>query len=43
MESYMFDFQLTDEGERELARVGEHTRHLIGEVPVLDEALSPVG
>ena len=41
MESCMFDFRLSDEGDIELAQVGEHTHEVIMDkcYPVLDEAL----
>jgi hypothetical protein len=41
MDSCMFDFRLSDEGEIELAQVGECTHEIIMEkcYPVLDEAL----
>ena len=41
MESCMFDFRLSDEGDIELAEISEHTYEVIMEkcYPVLDEAL----
>ena len=41
MESCMFDFRLSDEGEIGLTQIGEHTHEVIMEkcYPVLDEAL----
>ena len=41
MESCMFDFRLSDEGDIELAQIGEHANEIIMEkcYPVLDETL----